>query len=353
MNADNYFQGMTPEEISQYKTDRLKRWFVSVFSILISLILIWFTLWLVFASWAIYMAIPLWLAFLYYWMFERCFKQTGSSEVLILENPLARRKGASTGTVDEIEPLPGYMAIPPRSFAASYFWEGEVPRIDINTEVLVSSKDLDGDANTLYTKDKKTVRLGWQINVRPLAGSVKYICNWVRYGDATQREKFTREQILTYVAPELRDWTIGLEYGDGKKDLTLASFQKKFKMIFRGKKLHPVEMRLASWTGEPKGISLVLVEELQKSQEMEGRIRTALKLAERIFKKDPARLDYGMIVQQQFAALGIPTAGIQFNNVRLTGDPNIAAALATQLEAMRAAVTGGNQGGNRGGNTTP
>lgn len=347
----NYFKGKDPADEAEFFSSygwRLRaRWATSIFVFFGSLELIALIIFLpigaltewsrsvLFTSTCI--ACPLWIALLYTVLFERIFGQTAEDKIHVLKNPyrVLEETTAPTGE-NEIEPLPGHLAIPPRTIYAKFPWEG-FEEIDITTEVLISSKDLDKETRTLYSLDKKVLIIEWQVNVAPLLNSMKYVVNQLRFGKTVEeRHKFFKAQILNFVAGEVRTWVEIKNYDekDGKKrEITLEEFQAFFKKLFNGEGLHELEMKLGVWTGSPKGISCTLSKENEEALTTQGLIDKAVEIAEKSMKSAGPSADYAQILAMTYASFGIPVPeGLKFLNFRVTGDPQMAAVLAKQIE---------------------
>ena len=353
-----YFKGMNDAEKSAYLTQVRLQWVQAVILFVLSYVVIAGILFLVTGSlwFALITGVPAWLVLLKKWLFERLFGQTDADTIHILIDPFNRKRSERTDFTPaeipthlnqkrnlekrkrwiqqmlEAEPLPGYIAIPPSTFYAKYIWQGVAAAVAIDKELVMSSKDLTDKENTLYTRDEKTISIGWLVSMTPLKISLKYIVNIVRFGvDEKTRHEYIKTKTLAYVAAQLRQWAQSKNYGDGTGEITMESFSLEFLGLFSGTGIHPHEAMHGTWAGQLDPLFCLLDPALQKARQQKGLLEEAMKMAAASVKGK--KVDYVQVLQIACRALEIPLPeGMDFINLKVSGDPAMAAAFARAFE---------------------
>jgi hypothetical protein len=339
MKKEQYTKGVTQEEVTAYNWAMGRRWIQSIIGMFASILwlpglLIYFTSSL---KLAVYLGLTVTVLLTRKYSFPRLFKETNAGQIALLENPAAGvfdffRKftpepepRVSTagddlgGDLASIEPLRGFFPIMPSTFAPSYFFEGVREMVDVLNEVVVSSTSLPKEDQIYYTtekdKTKRTIVVAFQLTVSVLQ-NIKWSANVVRYDKAT-RDKTVREQVVSYVIPELRRWIAGKAYDE----INVDEIRRWFLDVFSGAKLHFLEKKLGYWTGEPQLISFVLAPDLQKIQELLSAIKSAQKIAESMWLEDKS-VPLAIHFQNVAEAAGLKT-GKSMREIRFSGEAEL------------------------------
>lgn len=170
----------------------------------------------------------------------------------VMSNSLIRESSARLDTFS------GYREIvAQREYQAGFYWR--YPWDVLNHDVNMSRKIIiNEDVGKLYTlKDKKTVRIEWQIIVTPLPGN---ILNYIKTSEAdiTARVKIRVRKFIQGYIGNLNN----VDFGKVGQE----AFKKEFEKVFGGPTvIDDIDERpLGIWTGTPEIVSIEQPEDVQE-----------------------------------------------------------------------------------------